>query len=122
MVNIQLNYLYRDAGNYKKYHSVIFSNPANIDLIELSNIIHSKLIDETWFYADQWNLPDLRPETFDLDTDPTWHEFESISYTDESVTFPCTIAQFITNISLFIPFSIFSIWFLLQKVNLLIIN
>jgi hypothetical protein len=87
MANIQFNYLYRDGGNYKKYNSVIFANPTNISLTELSNLIHSKLIDETWFYADQWNLPDLRPETFNPDTDPTWHEFESMIYTDESVNF-----------------------------------
>jgi hypothetical protein len=87
MANIQFNYLYRDGGNYKKYNSVIFANPTNISLTELSNLIHSKLIDETWFYTEQWNLPDLRPETLDPDTDPTWHEFESIVYTDESVNF-----------------------------------
>jgi hypothetical protein len=87
MANIQFNYLYRDGGNYKKYNSVIFTNPTNISLTELSNLIQSKLIDETWFYAEQWNLPDLRPETFAPDTDPTWHEFESIVYTDESVNF-----------------------------------
>lgn len=87
MANIQFNYLYRDGGNYKKYNSVIFINPTNISLTELSKLIQSKLIDETWFYADQWNLPDLRPETFNPDTDPTWHEFESMIYTDESVNF-----------------------------------
>lgn len=107
MSNIQFNYLYRDGDNYKKYHSIIFANPDNINLIELSSLIHSKLIDETWFYADQWNLPDLRPETFNLDKDPTWHEFENISHTDESVTFPYTTMQFIANISLFMPFDIF---------------
>ncbi|MGF7042020.1 hypothetical protein [Mucilaginibacter lappiensis] len=87
MANIQFNYLYRDGGNYKKYNSVILPNPSNISLIELSKLIHSKLIDETWFYIDQWNLPDLRPETFDPDNDPAWHEFESIVHTDESVNF-----------------------------------
>jgi hypothetical protein len=87
MANIQFNYLYRDGGNYKKYNSIIFANPTNISLTELSSRIQSKLLDERWFYAEQWNLPDLRPETFDPDTDPTWHEFESIVHTDESVNF-----------------------------------
>jgi hypothetical protein len=87
MTNIQFNYLYRNGGNYKKYNSVIFTNPINISLTELSKLIQSKLIDETWFYADQWRLPDLRPETFDPDTDPTWHEFENIIHTNESVNF-----------------------------------
>lgn len=104
MANIQFNYLYRDGGNYKKYHSVIFTNPTNMTLIELSKLIHSKLIDGIWFYANQWSLPDLRGETFNSDTDPTWHEFESINYTDESVTFSYNIGQFIANI---IPFSFY---------------
>jgi hypothetical protein len=82
MANIQFNYLYRDGGNYKKYHSLIFSNPTNINLTELSTLIQSKLIDSIWFYADQWGLSDLRWEAFDLETDPTWHEFENINYTD----------------------------------------
>ena len=97
MANIKFNYLYRDGGNYKRYNSIIFNNPDNIILSELSTLISSKLIDNTWFYANQWNLPDLRPETIYPDTDPTWHEFESINYTNESVTFSCTIAQFIAH-------------------------
>ena len=99
MANIKFSYLYRDAGNYKKYNSIIFNNPDNIDLSELSAMICSKLIDNTWFYADQWNLPDLKPDNFDLDTDPTWHEFENIDYTNQSVTFSCTITQFIVHIT-----------------------
>ncbi|MGZ3766190.1 MAG: hypothetical protein ACXVA2_16090, partial [Mucilaginibacter sp.] len=59
MPNIQFNYLYRDAGNYKKHHSVIFPNPDNIDETELETLIRSKLIDHEWFYVEQWNLPDL---------------------------------------------------------------
>jgi hypothetical protein len=86
------------AATIKKYNSIIFNNPHNINLAELSAMIHSKLIDNTWFYTDQWNLPDLKPDTFNPNTDPIWHEFESFNYTNESVTFSCTIAQFMANI------------------------
>jgi|SRR5229473_175207 len=32
MANIKFNYLYRDAGNYKKRASVVFSNPEGLTL------------------------------------------------------------------------------------------
>lgn len=53
MPNIKFSYLYRDGANYKKYDNVIFANPENIDLSELDILIKSKLIDKTWFYADE---------------------------------------------------------------------
>jgi hypothetical protein len=83
MPNIKFNYLYCDCGNYKKYTSIVFSNPNNIELSELEKLIRSKLIDGTWFYADDWKLPEIFLETFDYKIDPTWHEFESIEYTHE---------------------------------------
>ena len=83
MPNIKFNYLYRDSGNYKRYNSVILANPDNIDLLELEALIKSKLIDETWFYADKWNLPEVFTKVIDFRIDPTWHEFESVEYTDE---------------------------------------
>ena len=33
MNNVKFNYLYRDAGNYKKWAYVIFSNPDTFHLI-----------------------------------------------------------------------------------------
>jgi hypothetical protein len=83
MPNIKFNYLYRDAANYKKYGSVIFSNPDNIELSEIEILIRSKLIDGQWFYADEWGLPELFGETFDYRVDPIWHEFESLEYSDK---------------------------------------
>lgn len=83
MPNIKFSYLYRDGANYKKFHSVIFSNPTNIDLQEIETLIRSKLIFGEWFYVDQWKLPDLHFETWDKEIDHTFHEFESVEYTDE---------------------------------------
>jgi hypothetical protein len=83
-MNIKFSYFYRDGGNYKKYDNVIFANPDNVDLSELEILIHSKLIDDTWFYADEWKLPELFFDTFHFRVDPTWHEFESIKYADEA--------------------------------------
>jgi hypothetical protein len=83
MPNIKFNYLYRDGANYKKYSNVIFSNHNNIDISLLETLIKSKLIDETWFYADEWQLPELFLATWHHRLDPTWHEFECVEYTDE---------------------------------------
>jgi hypothetical protein len=84
MPNIKFAYFYRDGGNYKKFNDVVFANPDNITLSEIENMIHGKLIDGTWFYADEWKLPELFLDTFHFRVDPTWHEFEAIEYTDES--------------------------------------
>ncbi|MFA6248661.1 MAG: hypothetical protein WC615_17095 [Mucilaginibacter sp.] len=84
MPNIKFHYLYRDGANYKNHSFVIFNNPTSIALAEIENIIHQKLIDGTWFYADKWNLPDLHFGTWDNEIDHTWHEFESIKFTDET--------------------------------------
>jgi hypothetical protein len=98
MANIQFKYLYRDAGNYKIYASVIFANPGNIGIVELSALIQSKLIDQAWFYAGDWHLPDLRSETFDDEVDPTWHEFENTGYTDEAANATIKLSDFINRV------------------------
>jgi len=94
MPNIQFNYLYRDGGNYKKSGFAIFANPDNIALLELEALIRSKLIDHEWFYVDQWKLPDLHFDTWDNELDHTFHEFESIEYTEEAITSKITLAEF----------------------------
>jgi hypothetical protein len=85
MPNIKFSYLYRDGGNYKNFGYVVFANPDHLILKELETLIRSKLIWETWFYANEWNLPDLRIGNLNIDSDPTWHEFESVEFTDEPV-------------------------------------
>ncbi|TSJ43587.1 hypothetical protein FO440_05190 [Mucilaginibacter corticis] len=83
MANIKFSYRYRDSCNYKNYSYVVFSNPQNATLQHLEELIRSKLIYGEWFYANEWQLPDLFTNHFDPYDDPTWHEFESIAYTDE---------------------------------------
>jgi|SRR5581483_1635961 len=95
MPNIKFSYFYRDGGNYKKFDSVVFANPDKIDLFEIKNLIHSKLIDETWFYADEWKVPELFLDTFHFRVDPTWHEFEELEYTDEEPNSSISLNEFI---------------------------
>lgn len=95
MPSIKFNYLYRDGANYKKYNSIIFENDLSISLEGLEAVIKSKLIDGEWFYADQWKVPEIFLSTFDFKIDPTWHEFESVEYTDEPTNSTFTLVEFI---------------------------
>lgn len=83
MPNIKFSYRYRDGANYKNHSFIIFNNPTDLALAEIEASILSKLIDNTWFYADKWNVPDLHFGTWDNEIDHIWHEFESIEFTDE---------------------------------------
>ncbi|MES2267878.1 MAG: hypothetical protein V4520_14040 [Bacteroidota bacterium] len=83
MPNIKFSYRYRDGANYKNHGFLIFKNPTNVTLAEIEASVLSKLIDETWFYADKWNVPDLHFGTWDNEIDHTWHEFENIELTDD---------------------------------------
>ena len=95
MPNIQLSYLYRDSGNYKNFGSVVFVNSSNNELSIVEKHIKSRLFDGCWFYAHHWQLPDLR--FFDVnDSDPTWHEFESVDYTDEPASTALSLEEFMS--------------------------
>jgi hypothetical protein len=104
MPNIKFNYLYRDGANYKNFSFVIFDNPNNVNPDVLLKTIKPKLIDETWFYVDQWNLPDLHFTKWHNEFDHTWHEFESIEYTSEVPNSEMTLAEFISLVQTHQPF------------------
>jgi hypothetical protein len=56
------------------------------------------LIDDEWFYADQWKVPEIFLDTFDFKIDPTWHEFESVEYSDDAPNSTFTLAEFVYTI------------------------
>ncbi len=93
-----MNYLYRDGGNYKNYNSAIFANPDNVDLATLETLIKSKLIYGEWLYVNEWKLPDLHFGTWDNEIDHTFHEFESVEYTDEAANTELILAEFMAAI------------------------
>ncbi|WP_462267262.1 hypothetical protein [Mucilaginibacter sp.] len=98
MPNIKLHYLYRDGANYKQFGVVVFDNPQHLTPVYLTSLIQSKLIDGTWFYANQWQLPDLHFGTWDDEIDHTLHEFEMVEYTSEPPNTMLTLARFIQRI------------------------
>ncbi len=84
-MNFKFSYLYRDGSNYKNFREFVFTNKKSFEIDEIRRIITSKLIDDTWFYASRWGLPDLHflEYQYDPNIDVDWHEFESIELTDE---------------------------------------
>jgi hypothetical protein len=84
--NIAFSYLYRDAGNYKQYNTVVFTNAAKIALDVIRTQVKACLIDGEWFYVDRWQLKDLHFDTWDNELDHTWHEFDDVKQTDEPAT------------------------------------
>jgi hypothetical protein len=92
MPNIQLSYLYRDSGNYKNFGSIVFANSSNIELRTVEKHIKNALIDDSWFYAHHWQLPDLRFPDIN-ESDPTWHEFESVEYTELPANTPQNVDE-----------------------------
>lgn len=98
MHNIKFSYFYRDGANHKNYSCAVFYNVNVIDVPKLTTLVQSKLIDGTWFYASQWQLPDLHFSTWDDEIDHTFHEFEMIEYTDEPPNTLLTLAEFMQRI------------------------
>ena len=99
-MNIRFSYLYRDGANYKSHNEVIFSNPEKKSLEEIEQVIKANLIDETWFVAKHWNIPDMhfKEYTWDSDLDHNWHEFDSAEETEEMATEEISIEDFIDQI------------------------
>lgn len=94
-MNIKFCYLYRDGANYKRYNEVTFLNCCEYSLDHIESQIKDNLIDGLWFYANEWQIPELFFEEFDDQFDPTWHEFEMIEETEASPTSGINIDEFL---------------------------
>ena len=89
-MNIRMDYLYRDAGNYKSWGAIVVPNapePLALDQIEAS--ARASLIDGAWFVAAAADLPDLRGEEWDEDLDHDWHELHGFAETEALPDDPC---------------------------------
>jgi hypothetical protein len=96
-MNIKFSYLYRDASNYKQFHEVVFENSGNIPFEVIQSIIISNLIDECWFVAKDWHLPDLHFKEYEWDDqiDHDCHEFSGIEETTDTGSLQTPIEDFI---------------------------
>ena len=76
--HIKLTYLYRDAGNYKLWNELYYSNELNISLDLILTTILSNLIEGEFFIPEKWEIPRLSFEKFDPKLDHSYHEFYEI--------------------------------------------
>ena len=81
-MNTLLNYLYRDADNYKEWGSVVFSGEITDDL---RNRFVRALEATEFFIADQVRVPEVFPDTWPTyAADHCWHEFSNFELTAEA--------------------------------------
>jgi hypothetical protein len=87
MGNIRFNYMYRDAGNYKKFGSVVFSNPELVTLQSLAAPLAKAFSEEGLFVAHQIRVPEVFFYTRGNATsdDHFFHEFDGV---EESLEAP----------------------------------
>lgn len=77
-MTVLLEYLYRDAGNNKRWGNITLSNRDRVKYDELRSSIRSNLIDGEFFVAETVGLPTLYFESHDPDLDHGWHQFHDI--------------------------------------------
>jgi len=97
-MNIRFEYLYRDAGNNKKWGDVVFLNESNVDLETLKTKLGLALISGEFFVAESSHLPKIGFDSkSDLDHD--WYEFDGLSTTSDAANDPLArdILQFVSS-------------------------
>ena len=96
-MNVCFEYLYRDAGNYKNWGDVIFSNPKDLAIAGIMAEVQGALFEGCYFLAKQTRVPDLHFDKYDPDLDHGWHEAYSFTSTSRQATDPDgrTIEEFI---------------------------
>ncbi len=101
--NIRFNYLYRDAGNYKKWSDLVFSNPRELALESIAEALRRAFIDNCLFIARQLRIPEifLFARGYASSDDHCFHEFDSVERTAELANdhYSRTIGEFITQVN-----------------------
>ncbi len=82
-MNIRMEYLYRDAGNYKNWSEVVFANPTNIPIKRVQKMVGDALFERQYFDARSAGLPDLHFLECSLELDHDWHELHGLADTDD---------------------------------------
>jgi hypothetical protein len=85
-MNIKFEYLYRDAGNFKNWGEVVFSNPRDLDAEPIIAMAGRALIDRAYFVANRVGVPDLHFPEYNGEVDHDWHEAHSFQPTGEAPT------------------------------------
>lgn len=86
-MNIKFSYCYCDAGNYKNWGEVIFTNPNSLALSDVQQILTKRFISQELFIAEQVRVPTLYFEDFS-DDDHGFHLFSDIEFTPSPTNSP----------------------------------
>lgn len=73
-----IEFLYRDAGNYKLYKESFINNPNNLDLTDFEKWFQSQLIDGMYFTPHDFGLIKPQFPTYNPELDHDWCELISI--------------------------------------------
>jgi len=102
MPNIKFSYLYRDAGNYKKWADVVFSNPDGLTLEAATKALKDAFLQDGLFIAHQVRVPEvfLFSRGNATSDDHCFHEFSAVKASLEDPNDPCSrsITQFIVEV------------------------
>lgn len=92
-MNFKLTYLYRDAGNWKNYNSVVFCSSTKLS--EAISLLCNEFIDNLYFDPVWCKLPRITFDEYnaELDLGLFLHEFDELDYTNENVNFDCTFEE-----------------------------
>lgn len=88
MANIRFNYLYRDGSNYKSWGEVIFLDPENLTVNEITARLLDAFLPDQQFIADQVSIPEkflFINEKLTRD-DHCFHKFDSVEICEEDAT------------------------------------
>ncbi|MCU4165417.1 hypothetical protein [Carboxylicivirga caseinilyticus] len=100
-MNIQFEYLFRDAGNYKTFGEVVFTNQHNLAIAFVITTIEKGLIEGRWFDPDRWQIPRFgfhKVNAFGLDGF-LWYEFDAILTTKVKPNQTKDVAEWLSIIS-----------------------
>lgn len=75
---IIIEYLYRDAANYKLFKEAEIDNPNNLTLKEFEKWFRSKLIDELYFVPHDFGLIKPQFPSYNPEHDHDWCELISL--------------------------------------------
>jgi hypothetical protein len=99
MGNIKFSYLYRDAGNYKQWGSVIFSNSEGLPLDTVAKALKDTFLQDGLFVAHQIRVPEVffYGRGHATSDDHCFHEFNVVeaSLDDPNDPYSRSITQFI---------------------------
>lgn len=82
-MNVRFEYLYRDAGNFKRWGEVVFSNPHEVPADVVASMAEKVLIDHAFFVAAKAGVSDLHFAEYNEELDHGWHEVHAFQPTDE---------------------------------------